>query len=68
VLAAARAWVSEPVQLYPWTSGVAGLVIFLIGALSARSGVARALAVVGCLWLAMVIAAVLLARAQTNCT
>ena len=67
-LAAARAWVTEPVQMYPWTSGVAGLIVFLIGALSARPGIRRALTVVGCLWLAMVIAAALLARAQTNCT
>ena len=68
VLAAARAWVTEPLQIYPWTSGVAGLVLFLIGALSARPGIRRALAVVGGLWLAMVIAATLLAHAQTNCT
>jgi hypothetical protein len=60
--------VTEPVLLFPWTSGVAGLVLFLIGALAARKRTFRRRALVAALvWFVAIIAALSLGRAATNC-
>jgi len=67
-LAAGRAWVTDPVLMYPWTSGVAGLVIFLIGALAARKRTFRRRALVAAaVWIVAFVAALLLGQAATNC-
>jgi len=67
-LAAGRAWVTEPVLMFPWTCGVAALVLFLIGALAARrTPIARSLTRIGILLLGTIVLGVVLGLRQAPC-
>ncbi len=54
--------------MFPWTSGVAGLVLFLIGALAARKRTFRRRALVAvAVWLVALVSAFVLGNTATNC-
>jgi VIT1/CCC1 family predicted Fe2+/Mn2+ transporter len=54
--------------MYPWTSGVAGLVLFLTGALATRkTPIARSITRLGILLLGIIVLGVVLGLRQAPC-